>query len=134
MAQFKLDKFLDDEEKEELLYIDWDFKSANTREYTHGIHVYPARMVPQIARLLIKRFSEPRDLVLDPFCGSGTVLLEAAISNRNSVGVDINPLAALISKAKTNPLDPDVLKRDLEKISNEIKNLQNLVDEKAESQ
>ncbi len=104
----------------QLTDIDWDMKDANTREYTHGIHVYPARMLPQIARILIDHFSEKGDLVLDPFCGSGTVLLEASLAQRKSVGIDINPLATLIAQVKTTPIDPQKLWSDLSLITDLI--------------
>jgi len=94
---------------------DWDFVNANTQRFTHGLHPYPARMVPQIAYRLIKRYSKPYDLVLDPFCGSGTVPTEARImksdgSNegelpRNAIGNEINPLALLLSKVKSEIYD-----------------------------
>lgn len=77
------------------------FSVEETHQYTHGLHMYPAKMVPQIARELIKRFSKPYDVVLDPFCGSGGVLVESLISKRNSIGVDINDLALLLARVKT---------------------------------
>jgi len=95
---------------------DWDFAEADTQKYTHGLHPYPARMIPQIAHRLIERYSEPYDLVLDPFCGSGTVLTEARLMKshdgtnsdlpRNVVGNDINPIALLLAKVKSKPIDP----------------------------
>ena len=94
---------------------DWDFAKDNTQKYTHGLHPYPARMVPQIAYRLIKRYSKPYDLILDPFCGSGTVMTEARLmrSNgiakgelpRNAIGNEINPLALLLSKVKSTIFD-----------------------------
>lgn len=78
-------------------------------DLSHNIHSYTAKMIPQISRYLIERFSEKDDLVLDPFCGSGTTLLEACLLERNAVGIDINPLASLISKVKTTPLDASKL-------------------------
>jgi len=69
---------------------------------THNIHKFYAKLIPHIPRFLINKYSEPQDLVLDPFCGSGTTLLEARISKRNSIGLDINPLAVLISDVKTH--------------------------------
>ena len=92
---------------------DWDFPKANTQYMSHGLHPYPARMIPQIAKRLISRYSSPRNTVLDPFCGSGTVLVEsrlAAGGGRNSFGVDINPLACLLAKVKSNPINPIILK------------------------
>src|SRR5260370_736985 len=63
-------------------------------------------MIPQIANRLIQERSSVGDTVLDPFCGSGTVLTEALILGRNGVGSDINPLAHLIAKVKTTLIEP----------------------------
>ena len=84
---------------------DWDFKGVDTKYATHGIHYYPARMIPQIANRLISRYTQPYDLILDPFCGSGTVLLECKLLNRNAIGFDINPLACLLSNVKISSLN-----------------------------
>jgi len=73
---------------------------------THGIHRYPAKFIPQIPRFCIESFSKPGDVVLDPFMGSGTTLLESFIAGRDSYGIDIHPLAKLIAKVKTTSLDP----------------------------
>ncbi len=90
------------------------FTTAETHEFTHGIHPYPAKMVPQIARALIAKFSQKGDIVLDPFCGSGGVLVESVIAGRNGVGVEINPLAVLISKVATTAIDETKLRRSAE--------------------
>jgi site-specific DNA-methyltransferase (cytosine-N4-specific) len=81
--------------------IDWNFASAKTSHLTHGLHPYPAKYIPQIPHTLIKELSSPGETVADIFCGSGTALVEALILGRNAVGVDANPLACLISEAKT---------------------------------
>lgn len=77
----------------------WSFRTANTKEYTHCYHSYPAMMIPQVARTLIDEFSPKgkMELLFDPYMGSGTSLVEASIKGINSVGTDINPLARLIS-------------------------------------
>ena len=112
---------------EVMLSEDWTFADADTQYLTHGFHPYPARMIPQIARRLIERYSKPGDLVLDPFCGSGSVLVECRLLGRNSIGIDINPLALILAKAKTMPIDPSILKefwnRLKEKISIDIQKL-----------
>ncbi|MBC7174598.1 MAG: hypothetical protein H5U40_19285, partial [Polyangiaceae bacterium] len=60
---------------------------------THGFHTYPARMHPAIARSLIRNLTRPGGRVLDPFCGSGTVVIEALVAERMGVGLDLSPLA-----------------------------------------
>ena len=83
----------------------WEYADADTQYHIHGLHSYPARMIPQIAHRLITTKSKAGELVLDPFCGSGGVLAEALILGRNAIGVDVNPLAHLIARVKTTPLD-----------------------------
>lgn len=75
----------------------------------HSIHSYTAKLIPQIPRYLIEKYTRKNDNIFDPFCGSGTTLLEAALLSRNAIGIDINPLAVLISGTKTTPLDIDEL-------------------------
>ena len=87
-----------------LAEIDWDFTTADTGYLTHNLHPYPAKFIPQIPNALIRELSAPGETVADIFCGSGTTLLEALRLNRNTVGIDANPLAVLISRAKTTPL------------------------------
>ena len=84
--------------------IDWDLASANTSYLTHNIHPYPAKFIPQIPNMLIQELSSVGDTVADIFCGSGTTLLEALQLKRHAIGIDANPLATLISRAKTTPL------------------------------
>jgi len=103
--------------KKELLD-DWDFKGKNTKEYTHGFHTYPAMMIPQIVRKLIKLYGKDAKVLLDPFCGSGTSLVEASLTNglKKAYGFDLNPLAILIAKVKTTPLNTNKLRKELDKI------------------
>lgn len=85
---------------------DWTFEKANTREATHAAHPYPAKFIPQIPRALIEALHPGDDsAVLDPFCGSGTTLVEAATAGIPAVGIDLHPLACLISKVKVTPLE-----------------------------
>jgi excisionase family DNA binding protein len=88
---------------------EWEFRKSNTKTYTHGFHTYPAMFIPQIARKLILAFSEEGDTMADIFCGSGTALVEAKLLGRHSIGIELNPLAVLIAKVKTTPLDPQRL-------------------------
>ncbi len=83
---------------------DWDFANSGTKERIHGIHPYPAKFIPQIPRKLITLLKPlAGKAIFDPFCGSGTTLVEAQDAGYRSIGVDLNPIAALISKVKTHP-------------------------------
>ncbi len=84
-----------------LVSLDWDFIGAKTGFLTHSIHPYPAKYIPQIPNALIQELSSVGETILDPFCGSGTSLVEALRLDRNAIGVDANPLACLISSVKT---------------------------------
>lgn len=90
----------------------WDFKKTQTNLFTHSLHAYPARMVPGIAGELIKKYSREGDLIVDPFCGSGTTLVEGTLVNRKMIGVDLNPFAVFMSKVKTTPIRPELLKEE----------------------
>ena len=87
---------------------DWDFADLGmkeTQDSTHFFHHWTAKFIPQIPRRLIKAYAKPGDVVLDPFMGSGTTLVEAARLGRDAWGTDINPLAVMIARAKTAPVD-----------------------------
>lgn len=70
---------------------------------THGFHSWPARMHWAIARTVIEALA-PRSIA-DPFCGGGTVLVEARVFGARALGVDLNPLARLLSEVKVDPRD-----------------------------
>jgi SAM-dependent methyltransferase len=84
--------------------------------FTHLLHPYPAKLLMHIPYFFLanEQLSHPGDLVLDPFCGSGTVLLEAQLAGRRAYGVDTNPLARLIARVKTAPLDTVAAKTTLD--------------------
>lgn len=75
----------------------------------HNVFRYPAKFHPPIARRLVELFSAEGDTILDPFCGSGTLAVEATILNRHSVGTDVDPLAVFVASAKTDLTDKTAL-------------------------
>lgn len=77
--------------------------------FTHGIHPYHAKFIPDIPKEFMNKYGKEGDIVLDPFCGSGTTLLECGILGRKSYGVDLSEIAIKISKAKTFLADISVL-------------------------
>ena len=90
---------------------DWNFHSAKTQPHLHALHPYPARFIPQIPRKAIKDWSKKGDVILDPFCGCGTTLLESILLERVAIGIDNNDVAHLISQAKTTPYTHDDLRK-----------------------
>ena len=92
---------------------------------THMIHAYKGRFYPQMVRALINVSGVPRHgVLLDPFCGSGTTLLESFLLQREAIGVDMHPLACMISRAKINVLNipPETLERYVLQISDLAEN------------
>lgn len=91
--------------------------------YTHLIHSYPAKLLANIPYFFFATdiLCPSSGIVLDPFCGTGTVLLEAALSGRNALGADSNPLAELITTVKTRYLSREDLLETLEKVINSAK-------------
>lgn len=94
---------------------------GNNQYLTHGYHRYPAKFIPTLASHLIKEYSQENDLICDPFGGCGTALVEAKINGRYSIGIDINPLAALISKTKITSIDPKKLENAISLLLMKIK-------------
>ena len=89
--------------------IDWDFRREDTRAMTHCFHDYPARMIPQIASKLLDLFGTTAKRLFDPYCGTGTSLVEAQLRGIDAVGTDLNPLARLITQVKTTPIRQQML-------------------------
>lgn len=100
----------------------WDFRDANTKEYTHCYHTYPAMMIPQVARTLIEKFRPEGkcNLLFDPYCGSGTSLVEASLQGIASLGTDLNPLARLMSRVKTRHYDVSRIKEVFSSIQSSL--------------
>ena len=95
----------------------WDFRESDTKEYTHCFHTYPAMMIPQIARKLLKEYGTEDGWLLDPYCGTGTSLVEASLFGMHSVGCDINPLVRLIAAAKSTPVCLSALDETLSELN-----------------
>lgn len=85
----------------------------NIQGFTHNYYRYPARFSPKFVREVIELFSKPGDVILDPFVGGGTTLVEALVSNRHSIGFDVSPIAVFVSQTKTTQLSEN----DLETVS-----------------
>lgn len=95
---------------------------------THSLFRFPAKFHPPIARELLSRFTGPEDVVLDPFCGSGTLLVEASALRMCSLGCDVDPLAVFISKVKTHRFNINHLKNTASDLIDELSELERAPD------
>jgi len=92
---------------------DWDFADVPLKVRQGGVHFfhhYTAKFIPQIPEKFIRKYSKGGDIVLDPFMGCGTTLVVAKLLGNHSYGVDTNPLAIKITKAKTMVVNEKIVK------------------------
>lgn len=101
---------------------DWAFdKVKSVEQWTHGYHRYPAKFLPNVVKKIIENYALPGFPIGDPFAGCGTTLVEAKIHGFKSQGVDINPVAEMITKVKTIPIEPIILKKHFFNLTNVFK-------------
>ncbi|MDR3244041.1 MAG: site-specific DNA-methyltransferase [Elusimicrobiota bacterium] len=101
----------------------WAFEEATRKDttyITHGYHRYPAKFIPQIVSRLADKYTKEGDFIVDPFGGCGTTLVEAKVSGRKSVGVDINPVAVMIARVKTTPIEPKKIEKAFLTLKNQL--------------
>ena len=102
---------------------DWDFVGSNTKEYTHSFHTYPATMISHVARKIISKYGSEGMNLLDPYCGSGTSLVEARLAGLNAFGFDLNHMARKISTAKTFDYNIDELQFSVARLITQMEGL-----------
>ena len=103
----------------------WSFSDKTIKDtayITHGFYTYPAKFIPQLASRLINKYSNENDIVIDPFMGSGTTVVEAIVNKRIGIGVDINNIAHLLAKVKTTPILQNELEQEFYNIKDDLEN------------
>ena len=88
----------------------WEFPNIGSSEsgyLTHDFLRWYGKLIPQLVSKLLYLYTDENDTVLANFSGSGTVALEAHLTNRNAIGIDANPLALLLSSVKSSPAKID---------------------------
>lgn len=104
----------------------WDYRgnSKSERDYVHGFCTYPAMMVPKMQREILDvcllNLENQKPCLLDPFAGSGTILVEGMLRGLDIVGVDVNPLAILLCKVKTTIVEIKTLQQKSEALKQSI--------------
>ena len=110
------------------LNLNWTEAELPERERTrhvHRLHPYLGKYIPQLVEVFLRKFLAPGQTVLDPFCGSGTTLVQANELGINSIGCDISAFNTLLSKVKTDDYHLPTLKREATDILREAASLTN---------
>jgi hypothetical protein len=106
------------------------FKEAETTKHVHRLHPYKGKFIPQLVEYFLdshiddfkkERFFKTGDIILDPFCGSGTTLVESNELGLHAVGVDVSAFNALISNAKIYSYDISDIKKETDRISKALR-------------
>ena len=103
----------------------WSFTGCSVKDtsyITHNYYTYPAKFIPQLAKRLIIEHSQKGDIIVDPFMGSGTTVIESIVEGRVGIGVDINEIAYLAASVKTNPIKPSELLKEFLQLEIDIQN------------
>lgn len=106
---------------ENLPYKEEPYKSRNWGHAWHSLCSYHGKLKPAIAHFLVKNFSLPGEVVLDPLCGVGTIPFEACLQGRIGVGNDLSKMAYVVTKAKTEKVSQNEAYAALDRLDQYIK-------------
>jgi len=87
----------------------------------YNMHTYWSKKPHDAIRQYIRHYTQPGDLVLDPFCGSGSTALAALMEGRAAIAIDLSPAATFITKHYCTPVDVDELQRAFEELQTRVK-------------
>lgn len=105
------------------LNLNWreqDLPEKLRTKHVHRLHPYMGKFIPQLVEIFLRKF-QPK-LVYDPFCGSGTTLVEANTLGIDSIGADISAFNVLLSRVKTYKYDIKILEKEVSDILNKLSN------------
>ncbi|MFN0203609.1 MAG: DNA methyltransferase [Bacteroidia bacterium] len=106
----------------------WSFSECSIKDtsyITHSYYTYPAKFIPQLASRLIREYSEKGDIIIDPFMGSGTTIVESIVNERIGIGTDINEIAHLVAQVKITPISPIELTQTFTNLELELRSRTN---------
>ncbi len=123
----KVDKWIQKDDKDINWLLSFDnYTEAERTKHVNRLHPYKGKFIPQLVEYFLDEhtdelknmvFFHPGDIIIDPFCGSGTTLVEASELGIKAIGVDISEFNALISNCKVGDYNLVELERELNKIS-----------------
>lgn len=103
------------------LNLNWreaDLPERERTKHVHRLHPYLGKFIPQLVEIFLRKYFKPGQTVLDPFCGSGTTLVQANELGINSIGYDISAFNVLLCRAKTAKYDPEKAQKEILDILN----------------
>ena len=107
-----------------------EFKEAETTKHVHRLHPYKGKFIPQLVEYFLDEHTDnfkkevyfkPGDIVLDPFCGSGTTLVQANELGIHAIGIDISAFNAFISNNKVRSFNFMYLYEETQRITDELR-------------
>lgn len=110
----------------EKLNLNWREKDLPEKERTkhvHRLHPYLGKFIPQLVEIFLRKYFRPGQIVLDPFCGSGTTLVQANELGINAIGYDISAFNVLLSQAKVQKYDISRVREEILDALNKLRQL-----------
>jgi len=107
----------------ESMNLNWrerDLPEKERTKHVHRLHPYLGKFIPQLVEIFLRKYFKQRQTVLDPFCGSGTTLVQANELGINSFGYDISAFNALLASSKVRKYDINKARRELMDILNKL--------------
>jgi DNA modification methylase len=99
-----------------------DLTEFETTKHVHRLHSYRGKFIPQLAEFFLKKYFAPGDIILDPFCGSGTTLVQASEMGIHAVGIDVSEFAVFMANVKIGNYDRKNLIDEIIKVTEKNKN------------
>ena len=96
--------------------------TASTYKGIYALHKYWSKKPYNVIRHFILKYTDEGDIVLDPFCGSGISIIEALLTNRKAIGIDINPSAIFITKQTLSKIDVHKVENEFNKLKQRVEN------------
>jgi hypothetical protein len=100
-----------------------DLPEKERTKHVHRLHPYLGKFIPQLVEIFIRKFFTPGQTVLDPFCGSGTTLVQANELGVNSIGYDISAFNVLLSDVKTREYNMPLLSKEMSDLLRKFRNI-----------